>query len=109
MTIKFNELTPIELKTKLIEDSEFTLIDVREPEEFEVCHINGSILIPLTEIPDHLPDFNVKLEYVIVCKEGNRSIEAMKIMRKFGFENLKNLNGGILDWAKKVEQTMELY
>ena len=109
MTIKFNELTPIELKTKLIEDSEFTLIDVREPEEFEVCHINGSILIPLTEITDHLPDFNVKLEYVIVCKEGNRSIEAMKIMRKFGFENLKNLNGGILDWAKKVEQTMELY
>ena len=46
---------------------------------------------------------------MIVCKEGNRSIEAMKIMRKFGFENLKNLNGGILDWAKKVEQTMELY
>ena len=109
MRTKINELTPIELKTKLIEDTDFTLIDVREPEEFEVCHINGSILIPLTEITDHLPDFNAKLEYVIVCKEGTRSKEAIKIMRKLGFENLHNLNGGILSWAKSVEQTMELY
>tara|TARA_B100001989_G_C24235821_1_gene314897 strand:- start:241 stop:570 length:330 start_codon:yes stop_codon:yes gene_type:complete len=109
MTIKTINISPIDLKQKLTNKENFILFDVREPEEFEVCHIDGSILVPLTEINEHLPDFDINFEYVVVCKKGDRSLEAIKIMQKQGFEHLVNLDGGIINWAKTVERTMELY
>ena len=102
-------ITPQELKEKITLREPLTLLDVREPEEFEICHIDGSILTPFSEISDHLPDFNKDDEYVVICKQGARSEEALKLMKKKGFVNLKNLDGGIMKWAKDIERTMELY
>ena len=109
MTTKLAVISPLQLKKKFEDKEKFILFDVREPEEFEVCHIYGPILVPLSEIQDHLPDFNVNSEYVVVCKKGDRSKNAIDIMKKNGFSNLLNLEGGIINWAKSVERTMELY
>ena len=109
MITKQLTISPKELKEKLHSKEKCILFDVREPEEFEVCHIDGSILVPLTELDDHLPDFDLTFEYIVICKKGDRSQQAINIMKKKGFLNLTNLEGGIINWAKTVERTMELY
>ena len=97
------------LKTMIDNSETFTLLDVREPEEFEICHIKGSILVPLSEIEEHLPDFDTEKNYVVHCKSGQRSLKAIQTMKDMGFTSMKNLNGGIMDWATSIEPTMEKY
>ena len=78
-------------------------------EEFEICHIDGSILVPLSEIEEHLEDFDPERDYVIHCKSGNRSLKAIEIMSSKGFSSLRNLEGGITSWADNIETKMEKY
>lgn len=105
----FKQISPEQLKDKLNTKQKMMLLDVREPEEFEICHITGSILVPLSEFNDHVNDFDRDTEYIIICKDGDRSEEAIQILSKNGFSNLSNLEGGIYLWAKTIEKTMELY
>ena len=109
MVKKDNLIEPENLQDKLGEDPDFILMDVREPEEFEICHIDGSILVPYSEFSDHISDFNTNDEYVIVCKKGEKSQKVLEIMQDQGFDNLKMLDGGIMKWADSVEKTMEKY
>ena len=106
---KIEEIDVFSLKRKISERENFILLDVREPEEFEICHIDGSILVPLSELDDHLRDFDLNRDYVVYCKEGDRSLKAINQMSDFGFRNLYNLNGGVLKWAEIIEPTMEFY
>ena len=107
---KRNEVVTVyELKDMLDEEGNFILIDVREPEEFEICHIDGAVLVPLSEIEEHLEDFDPERQYIVHCKSGKRSEEAIKIMKGKGFGFLKNLEGGILSWADNIEMKMEKY
>ena len=105
----FKRISPEELKDKISAHEKLKLIDVREPEEFEICHISGSILVPLSEFNDHVSDFDKNAEYIVICKDGDRSVEAIHILSSNGFSNLTNLEGGIYLWAKTIEKTMELY
>lgn len=103
------QITSQELKVKLDSNESCRLLDVREPEEFEICHIKGSILIPLSELDDHLHDFDLSREYIVICKSGDRSKDAIQKMEKKGFNDLKELKGGIVSWATTIERTMEMY
>lgn len=105
----YNSIDSHALKQKLNNNENFILMDVREPEEFEICHIDGAILVPLSEINDHLEDFDYTRHYVVYCKKGDRSLEAINLMSQVGFNNLYNLDGGVIEWAKDIEPTMELY
>lgn len=105
----YKKISPEQLKDKLELRQQMMLLDVREPEEFEICHITGSILVPLSEFVDHVDDFDKNTEYIVICKDGDRSVEAIQILSKNGFLNLSNLEGGIYLWAKTIEKTMELY
>ena len=102
-------ISPHELRDKLKSQERITLLDVREPEEFEICHIDGSILVPLSEFGEHISDFDQQKEYILICKEGKVSNEAATIMSEKGFFNLKGLDGGIINWANSIERTMETY
>ena len=102
-------ISAITLKDMFDNKENFILFDVRQPEEYEICHIEGSILVPLTEIEEHLPDFESDRKYVVHCKEGDRSLEAIDIMSKKGFNDTVNLEGGILSWKQLIEPTMESY
>ena len=97
------------LKDLLDQKNRLILVDVRDPEEFEICNINGSILIPLVELEEHLPDFDKDIKFVVYCKEGERSLKAAKIMSKYGFKDIYNVEGGITDWAKRIDRRMEMY
>ena len=106
---QFKTIDVFNLKRMISERDNFVLLDVREPEEFEICHIDGSILAPFSEIKDHLKDFDLNRVYVVYCKEGDRSVKVVSLMQQLGFQNLYNLDGGVLKWAKIIEPTMEFY
>lgn len=96
------DITVEELKQRLDNGEELTIIDVREPYEFEEFNIKGR-LIPLGTLPSSLDDISeLKNEEVIVhCRSGARSATAKAFLESVGFTNVRNLLGGVVDWQMK--------
>ena len=94
-----------ELKTKLDTNVHVNLIDVREPAEHLEFNIGGKLL-PLGQIQSMMTDDidDLKDEEVICyCRSGNRSMQACLMLETFGFKNVKNLTGGMLEWQEKYK------
>lgn len=85
------------------------LLDVREPWEFERCHIAGSKLIPMREIPQAMDGLDPEQEIVLICHHGIRSRQVGLFLESRGFSRLINLDGGVEDWARQVEPGMPRY
>ena len=92
-----------------LQNSEPLLIDVREPWEFEICHINGSINIPMAQIPQHLQTIREVPECVMICHHGVRSMHVIQYLQQQKFEHLINLEGGVEAWAREVDADMPVY
>ena len=102
-------ISPVEVKARLERGDDFTLIDVREPHEWEICNIEGAKLIPLGEIEDHLGDFDEDDDIVLHCRTGGRSAQAQDILMANGFTHVLNMEGGILKWADDVDPSVPKY
>lgn len=107
------EISVHELKEKIDAGEEVFVLDVREPFEQYQSKLDyeHSTLIPLGqlgerigEIEDHATD-----EVVCMCRSGSRSAKACKLLEKEGFENVKNLKGGINRWAKEIDTSLPVY
>jgi len=103
------EIDAVELKAKIDRGDNFTLIDVREPHEFQIGRIPGSVLIPLGDLPKKLGELDQNANYVMHCKMGGRSAKAVELLRQNGFKNVQNMTGGILAWSDKVDPTVPKY
>jgi adenylyltransferase/sulfurtransferase len=103
------DIEPVEVKAKLDRKDNFTLIDVREPHEFQICRIPGSTLIPLGELPKRLGELDPNAEFVMHCKSGVRSGKAVDLMKQNGFRKVRNMKGGILAWSDKVDPSVPKY
>lgn len=90
-------------------DQNTTILDVRDPEEFEIAHIPGARLIPLASLTQHLPQLPANHTYLVHCKSGKRSAEAVQILRSAGFHSSFTVQGGILAWAKEFDSSMPAY
>lgn len=99
------EITVQELKEKMDQGTEFHLIDVREPYEYEEANI-GAQLIPLGDLADHLDELKKwkKDEIIMMCRSGQRSGRAQEMLLDEGFEDVANLTGGILAWKEMEEE-----
>ncbi|HFE38133.1 MAG TPA: sulfurtransferase [Gammaproteobacteria bacterium] len=102
-------ISPKQLAIRLEGDESLTLLDVREPWEFEICHIDGSILIPMADIPNQLERLEKKQPLVVICHHGRRSFEIAAFLEHNGFKNLINLTGGVDAWAMEVDLDMVKY
>jgi len=102
-------ITPYQLKKKLDEGEEILLLDVREEIEYRINRINGGQLIPLYLIPLKMNELDRSKEIVIYCKNGNRSMDALRNLQKAGFAKVKNLAGGINAWIDQVDPTLQRY
>ncbi len=102
------EITAEELKKKL-DRKETVLIDVREPFEYDICHIEGAKLIPLGDLPNRVGELNPDDHIVLHCHHGGRSMRALQFLQSAGFKKVKNLTGGIDVWAEKIEPSMARY
>ena len=103
------DIEPAEVKTKLDRGDKFTLIDVREPHEFQICRIPGSTLIPLGELPKRVAELDQNAEIVAHCKSGARSAKAVDFLKQAGFKSVRNMKGGILAWSDKVDPSVPKY
>ena len=108
--MNFREITPADLHEKLSSGQQLQLIDVREPEEFAICKLPESKLIPLGEIPKRYSEIDPEAEVIVICHHGFRSAQAIQFLsQRFGFTNLINLKGGIHAWAEQVDPEMPVY
>lgn len=103
------EITVEELKRELDRGRELFILDVRNPEEYQICRIPDSHLIPLGELLNRIHELDSARDMVVHCKSGMRSARAIEILREAGFRKLRNLKGGILAWAEKVDPTTPVY
>jgi len=98
-----------ELKRKIDAKEEFFLLDVREPNEYQIGKIPGSTLIPLGEVPQRVNEIPRDREIIVHCKMGGRSAKAAAFLRQQGYTNVKNLKGGILDWSDQIDPSVPKY
>ncbi len=103
------DISARELKEWMDKKKKFVLVDVREQEEFDICRIPGSRLIPLSSLQQHVSELGMEEEIVLHCKSGGRSMKALNVLKGFGFTKLHNLKGGITAWADDVDKTVAKY
>jgi rhodanese-related sulfurtransferase len=85
------------------------LVDVREPWEYELCRIDGSLSMPLGELTRRLAELPRDRPLVMVCHHGSRSGQAAMLLARAGFLDVHNLRGGVAAWAVEVEPGMKTY
>jgi adenylyltransferase/sulfurtransferase len=105
------EITPTELKARLDRGDKLTIIDVREPFEWDIANLEayGARLIPLQQVPQRLDEIDPADEIVMQCRSGARSGQAAAYLRQRGYERVLNLDGGILGWSDEVDPSMAKY
>ncbi len=103
------EITVQELKEKMDRKEDFQLIDVREELEYDICNLQGE-LIPMGTILDQVDRISKDKPVIIHCKAGGRSAAVVnELERRFGYENLYNLKGGITEYARVIDPSITLY
>jgi adenylyltransferase/sulfurtransferase len=103
------EIEPTELQERLANDDDFRLIDVREPHELQISKLEQAELIPLGSLASHLHELDSAQEIILMCKAGTRSARALELLAGAGFRKLKNLHGGINEWARQVDPSLPIY
>lgn len=103
------EITTYELKKIMDSKKPFTLIDVREPHEYQICRIEGSLLIPLATIAGQMNQLDQTGEIIVHCQSGKRSYEAVKFLKSMGFSKARSLKGGIKAWSEDIDPSLPVY
>ena len=103
------EITGAELQKILAGGRPVTLLDVREPHEWDIVRIENARLTPLSNFENFIPELNAEDEIYLYCYKGKRSMTALKKLREQGFKNLHSLAGGIDTWAEKIDPGMPRY
>lgn len=104
-----DEISVLELKALMDAGQAPTIVDVREPQEFNICRIPGAILIPLRELPSRVDELDPSQDLVLQCRSGVRSANATAWLRQRGFSRARNLTGGILAWIDQVDPSQPKY
>lgn len=103
------QLTAAQLKEMLDAGKKLTLLDVREPQEWDIAHLPGAKHIPLNDVPDRMNELDTADDIVVYCHHGMRSAKAIGFLQKMGFEKLSNLAGGIDAWSINVDESVPRY
>ena len=106
---EIKSLTVQELKALQDSKEDFVLIDVRNPDEFDYCNLNGT-LIPMSEIPERFNEITKDKKTIIHCHHGGRSKKVIDWMQSYhNYENLYNLDGGIHAWSIEIDTNVPIY
>ena len=106
---KLKEISVLDLKRYIDEGIDFQLIDVREPYEYQIANLNGQ-LIPLSQVSASSDLISKDKKVIVHCRSGVRSADAIRTLeQQYGFDNLYNLEGGILAWSDQVDSRVQKY
>jgi rhodanese-related sulfurtransferase len=103
------EITPRETKDLLSRSNKVLFVDVREPWEYDTAHLEGSVLIPLGEIPGNLQRIERAEQIVVFCHHGMRSLDAAAWLRSQGVEGARSMAGGIDRWSAEIDPAIPRY
>jgi adenylyltransferase/sulfurtransferase len=103
------EVGPAALRAEMSGGRKLQLVDVREPFEWEICHIDGSVLIPLGDLPSRTGELDVCRPVVTICHTGRRSLDAARFLKSRGIADVRSLHGGVAVWAEEVDPEMTKY
>ena len=110
-TYKKIHITVQELKEKIDNNEDFILLDVREPQEYQFSRIKEkeAMLVPLMRLPSVIFKLPKDKPIYVLCRSGNRSLQATLWLMENGFNNVKNVEGGILAWSDYIDPTVRKY
>jgi rhodanese-related sulfurtransferase len=104
------ELSPGEFVARRAAGTPMTLLDVREEWEVELAPVPGEVVhIPMGLIADRLGELDPHRETVVICRSGGRSMQVARFLATQGFENVANLDGGILRWSRELDPAIPQY
>ena len=105
------EISVSDLKAKLDNGEDVTVLDVREQHEYDVANLGEGVarLIPLGDLPNRIPELDKDENFAIHCKSGARSARAVKLLQEAGFENVYNVKGGINAWSEEIDPSVPKY
>jgi rhodanese-related sulfurtransferase len=106
------EITARDAKQRLDAGETLHLVDVREPNEFAICKIEGATLVPMRQVPGELVDLQAKASsapLIVFCHHGMRSLNVVHWLREQGLENCASMSGGIEAWSLTVDPTVPRY
>jgi adenylyltransferase/sulfurtransferase len=108
--MKPNEVTVQDMK-KALDNPKLGIkvVDVREPDEYEIARVKGVPLLPLSELPKRFTELDPNQRYYLHCKKGGRSMKALKFLREQGFKYLKSVKGGITAWSDEIDSSVPRY
>jgi len=102
-------ISPEELKALLDKKEDVYILDVREPQEWNIAHLEKAKLIPLGELPQAMNQLSSADDIVVHCRSGPRSARAVQFLMEMGFRKVRNLEGGILAWAERIDPSLPRY
>ena len=85
------------------------VIDVREANEYQIAHVKGATLLPLSQLAQRFDELNPDQPYYLHCKMGGRSMRALEFLRQQGFKSLKSVAGGITAWSNEIDRSVPKY
>ena len=104
------EISPAETQTMLQAGESFTLLDVREPWEIDIARIEGSLHIPMGEVPARANnELDPESHIVVVCHHGVRSLNVTAWLRQQGFDTVQSMRGGIDAWSRLIDPKIPIY
>lgn len=99
---------PAELRV-LLAAQQAVVLDVRQDEEWAICHLPGAVHVPMAEVPQRLDEIKHHKNLVVVCHHGIRSERVARFLEQNGFEGVSHLAGGLAAWAQEVDPSMPQY
>jgi rhodanese-related sulfurtransferase len=103
------DISCVELASRLDGNAPIALLDVREDWELEICAINAALHIPLSELAARVDELVLEAPVAIICHHGVRSRHAGRFLEDRGFKEVFNVRGGIDAWALEIERDMSRY
>jgi sulfur-carrier protein adenylyltransferase/sulfurtransferase len=105
-----DEVTVQDMKKALENGSlHIKVVDVREPDEYEIAHVKGTTLLPLSQLPERFTELDPNQQYYLHCKAGVRSMKALTFLRQQGYKYLKSVKGGISAWSEEIDRNVPRY
>jgi rhodanese-related sulfurtransferase len=104
-----DQISPQELKTRIDARNAPILLDVRQDWETRLCRLEHAVHIPIEELEHRTDELNPEDELVVYCHQGVRSAAVVQYLRQLGFKNVRNLAGGLENWARTVDPAMRRY
>jgi len=101
--------SPQQLQQGLQANNQLVRLDVRQADEFAYAHIDGSLHIPLAQLPVRYQELDAEQEIVVICHHGIRSQQACSFLQQAGFSRLYNLRGGIDAWSVVCDPSVPRY